>query len=401
MLRKVSDVYRDKAIVTLMQLHQRILTLTPIRNLHPQITTSNLPITDISPGSLSPGRPNRLWSSPSSPSPRETSPARIPTPPTSIEPDVARSDILPPIPPPKSEHRDPNLVGEALLVPRPLRPSFAKASTLESPQGKGLRRPISYETLLVDDLLIFDSPVSDRGYTAETISADWSPWMKPRSPSSNYSKHGSHSSVDSRRLTMSTSDSRETTLTSETSISNVSRTSSKSMEVRGCLPCQENQFAGFCKGAWRLQIGDKKKAMTERQRPGGMFNKNAYWKCSKCEFEGRVGTDSKGKKSFDTRVLSADGILYRWEFLFKSHVHVGEKGSGGVNPLTSTFGCMFCCAQGKGTPQFGGVQSLMKHLQDHRDRLPTGEVLYRINCVIGRAAEVGEEYDINLPSRVI
>lgn len=52
---------------------------------------------------------------------------------------------------------------------------------------------------------------------------------------------------------------------------------------------------------------------------------------------------------------------------------------------------------GKGTPIFGGVESLMNHLQQHREVQPTGEVLYRMNCILGRVAEVGEDFDINLP----
>jgi len=46
---------------------------------------------------------------------------------------------------------------------------------------------------------------------------------------------------------------------------------------------------------------------------------------------------------------------------------------------------------------FGGVQCLMNHLRQHREFQPSGEVLYRVNCIVGRVAEVGEDFDINLP----
>lgn len=36
---------------------------------------------------------------------------------------------------------------------------------------------------------------------------------------------------------------------------------------------------------------------------------------------------------------------------------------------------------------FGGVQCLMNHLQQHREFQPSGEVLYRVNCIVGRVAE--------------
>ena len=48
------------------------------------------------------------------------------------------------------------------------------------------------------------------------------------------------------------------------------------------------------------------------------------------------------------------------------------------------------------TPTFGGAQMLMAHLQEHRERLPTGEVLYRLNCLVGPRAALNEDFDINL-----
>ncbi|SLM38606.1 hypothetical protein LPUS_08877 [Lasallia pustulata] len=162
------------------------------------------------------------------------------------------------------------------------------------------------------------------------------------------------------------------------------------------LPSDANNFGGFCKGAWRLQIGDRKKAMDDRQRPGGMYNNSAYWKCTKCDFEGRMVKDVTGKKSTDSRVALSDDIQYRWEFLFKSHVAT----KGGGSPMASSYGCVFCCAEGRGTPIFGGIPSLMAHIQEHRERPPSGEIVFRMNCIIGRQARLDEEFDITLPARV-
>ena len=53
---------------------------------------------------------------------------------------------------------------------------------------------------------------------------------------------------------------------------------------------------------------------------------------------------------------------------------------------------------GKGTPTFAGIQSLMDHLVEHRENLPSGEVLYRMNCLVGRQATLNEDFDINLIS---
>ena len=161
------------------------------------------------------------------------------------------------------------------------------------------------------------------------------------------------------------------------------------------LPSEVNKYAGFCQGAWRLQIGDRKKAMEERQRPGSMYNQQYYWKCKKCEFEGRLMKDGK-QKVCDRTIMNVDGVQFRWEFLFKSHFPAKTNGS---NPLASTFGCIFCCAEGKGTPTFGGVQPFIAHVQEHRDQLPEGEVLYRMGCVTGRAFGQDEDLDISILGR--
>lgn len=167
-----------------------------------------------------------------------------------------------------------------------------------------------------------------------------------------------------------------------------------SISPKDLLPSEANKFSGFCKGAWRLQIGDSKRAMDECQRPSGsMYNTIKYWQCSRCKFEGRSVQLDKKTRGYDRQVMLADGIQFRWAFLFKSHVECRD---AAPNPLKSTFGCIFCCAEGRGTPTFGGAQSFMDHLQEHRMRLPIGEVLYRMNCITGETASPAEDFDINL-----
>lgn len=151
-------------------------------------------------------------------------------------------------------------------------------------------------------------------------------------------------------------------------------------------------FFSYHPGAWRLQIGEKKKAIEERAKPGSMYVSLSYWKCTKCHFEGRMTKDAQGKSSVDSRIFGSNGVLYRWEFLFKSHVSLKESLT---NPLDSTFACLFCCHEGRGNLMFGGVQNFLAHLQEHRSRLPTGAVLYRLKCVIGTPG-VGEDFDIAL-----
>ncbi|KAL8672132.1 MAG: hypothetical protein Q9168_003406 [Polycauliona sp. 1 TL-2023] len=183
------------------------------------------------------------------------------------------------------------------------------------------------------------------------------------------------------------------------------------------LPSEANNYSGFCKGAWRLQIGDDKKALQERQRPGSMYNAVRFWQCKHCKFEGRLiqKPDKKKTKDYDQQVMVAEGIQFRWLFLFKCHVECKDDANPNPNPdnplstsfananpnnpLRARFGCMFCCAEGRGTPVFKGAQALMEHSQEHRIRLPAGEVLYRMNAYVGEEAPTGADFDINLDAK--
>ena len=169
-----------------------------------------------------------------------------------------------------------------------------------------------------------------------------------------------------------------------------------SINPKDLLPSEMNNFAGFCKGAWRQQIGDRRRALEERVRPGGLYNIAKYYQCKQCKFEGRLIPIDKKKGRFDMRVFKlVQGIQFRWEFMFKSHIQVKQACS---DPTKATFGCIFCCADGRRTPMFDGIQTFMNHLIEHREQLPTGEVLYRMNCLVGRQAAIDEDFDINITS---
>lgn len=175
-----------------------------------------------------------------------------------------------------------------------------------------------------------------------------------------------------------------------------SNRSINSISPKDLLPSEINNYAGFCKGAWRQQIGDRKRAMEERVRPGGMYNASKYYQCKQCKFEGHLVQMDKKHSGFDMRVFKlVQGIQFRWEFMFKSHVQVKDACS---DPTKATFACIFCCAEGRGTPIFRGIQTFMNHLVVHREHLPTGEVLYRMNCLVGRQAAINDDFDINIIS---
>jgi hypothetical protein len=202
------------------------------------------------------------------------------------------------------------------------------------------------------------------------------------------------------------------------------------------LPSEDNLFAGFCKGAWKLQTGAKK-AMRMEHRPVGMYGHVSYWRCSKCNFEGPANREPRAKRSgslssepltslpplpgksndksssstpsFDLRIRyhASTGIRYRWSFLAKSHVNMrtlpkSTDGSEGI------FMCIFCCAEKRtSTPVFGNVDLFMEHLQVHGGRpgsdgsspakIPDQDLLNRTKCVVGRLADQSEEFELNIP----
>ncbi|MCJ1415757.1 hypothetical protein MMC32_002090 [Xylographa parallela] len=227
------------------------------------------------------------------------------------------------------------------------------------------------------------------------------PWAPPQAPNSSTSRRSSRASDNSLQLFPAQSSSSQHRPSLSTLFAPQGTPVAQQVikpiltgGSRGYLPAEENDFAGFCNGAWKLQIGEKKKAFEEIKRVSTMYTASSFWKCKKCHFEGRMMRDAKGHKSIDKRVYGANGILYRWEFLFKSHVQLKDA----LPTMDSTFGCIFCCVEGKGTPIFGGVTNFLAHMQEHRDWPPKGEVLYRIGCILGRTPSHEEDFDIALPA---
>lgn len=271
------------------------------------------------------------------------------------------------------------------------------------------------ENPLVDEYLataIEDSNGLPRSNSIPTaVSSNYEPdhpalnsWQDYRAPSPTFPTKDTSSviSLDTLRyarlhrpsISIKSLDSLRRTSTADLEVLSSHR-SLDSINPEDLLPSEMNEYAGFCKGAWRQQIGDGKRAMEERVRPGGVYNSAKYFQCRSCKFEGRGG--SREKSGLDKRVYTlVQGVQFRWEFMFKSHIPCREVNA---DPIGATFGCIFCCAEGRGTPKFTGLQAFMSHLVEHRERLPTGEVLHRMNCLVGRQAAMNEDFDVNMISR--
>lgn len=92
------------------------------------------------------------------------------------------------------------------------------------------------------------------------------------------------------------------------------------------------------------------------------------------------------------RMNEAQGVIFRWPFLAKSHVCQKKVKDGQL-----IFRCMFCvflCVQ---APELHGTDAYLDHIaREHRGRVLTDVVLYQTKCVNDRVCEDSEDFDINL-----
>ncbi|KAL8694640.1 MAG: hypothetical protein Q9218_000735 [Villophora microphyllina] len=450
-LQEVSDNSQDRVVMVLLQLQQRIIMKGPIEIMKPpplfwdpnaapvqqdpyttrQITDAPHATAIMQSQQYSPGSPSQLYYNNQVPTSQATTNGQIPPPPAYKEPQSPsrtttfhsttderpkvsmrssffgrkRKDPITPTVPVEQVARS---FTDAQVVPQHLLPAIrgslnSNGQDTQNTTHPPMNRMSTATSMSAGSIYSRVESISTTGGSPEPDQPDYNPWATP--DNSNTVSHTNH---DARSI-ISTTPSHTSQETRSVGSSNkrtvvpstvtVITGKKQSISAKDLLPSEENKFSGFCKGAWRLQIGDRKKAMEDRQRPGrggSTFNSHSYWKCKACNFEGRLIQLDKKTKVFDKTILLADGIQFRWEFLFKCHIETKENSP---NPLKSTFGCIFCCAVGRGTPTFGGAQCFMDHLQEHRISLPAGEVLYRMNCITGRQGGKDEDFDIALEGK--
>ncbi|KAJ5979680.1 hypothetical protein N7481_006978 [Penicillium waksmanii] len=136
-------------------------------------------------------------------------------------------------------------------------------------------------------------------------------------------------------------------------------------------PSRSNDYAGFCKGAWKQNSGFE--GFKVHSVPVGYYSLVPKWKCVSCFFEmPMASTDSQSQSRrngsndarFDQKVYThaASKIRYRWSFLAKSHIARKTRNNGDASRI-GTFGCMFCCFENdRSVLAFGNLDVFMNHL---------------------------------------
>ena len=154
----------------------------------------------------------------------------------------------------------------------------------------------------------------------------------------------------------------------------------------------EDAYGGFCKGAYKLQVGLTKDGLKLRNASGSFQGEGYYWACgsSKCAFEGRSCKVNKDW-AFDDTIHDYHGVRYRWAFLAKSHVKLAKVKDGIYD-----YRCVFCVFQGQESPVFRKAKVLMQHISQHRGEDFDEAILQKTKCINMRKAADEEDFDINL-----
>ena len=155
-------------------------------------------------------------------------------------------------------------------------------------------------------------------------------------------------------------------------------------------PCSTNNYSGFCKGAFELQVGSD--TLKRRKEMGPLTSDPVYWACpsSKCAFTGSAHR-RHNEWVFDDRVRTLHGVRFRWMFLAKSHVQQKRVKNGLHNYI-----CIFCVMQNRESPVISKDDDLMKHISQHCGEQLGEAILHRTSCINDRLASEHDEFDINL-----
>ena len=157
-------------------------------------------------------------------------------------------------------------------------------------------------------------------------------------------------------------------------------------------PSPENEYSGFCKGAYYLQAGLYRDGMRLRNMSTAKTGESWYWGCQNkyCVFEGPACKVSK-EFIFDNTVRTFNSIKYRWSFLAKSHVAMKKSKAQIYN-----YRCIFCILKGISAPSITKIRPFLEHVAEHQGQHLEESILRRTLCINDRIAADDEYFDINL-----
>lgn len=152
-------------------------------------------------------------------------------------------------------------------------------------------------------------------------------------------------------------------------------------------------FDGFCKGAYKFQVGLIQEAMKICNQSISGTGQSFYWACasSKCCFEGPAVKVDKAWE-FDNTVRTSQGIRYRWTLLAKSHVAMSR-----VKNHAYDYQCLFCVKQNQPAIIYSGDRTFLEHISTHRGQPPSLLKHEKISCKNGRIFPDHEVFDVNFP----
>jgi len=167
------------------------------------------------------------------------------------------------------------------------------------------------------------------------------------------------------------------------------------------IPNPENEYLGLCKGAVKLQHGDRKGSFHKckeveawSRHPSSHASAAQYLACQQQRCAFRSSFANKDTEVIWRRVftLESKGMKVRWQFLAKSHVLQKV-----VVKHQYTFKCLFCIFLGRQSGVYHGMDYYLDHIaSEHRGKPLNEVILYKTGCINDRVANEDDDFDINL-----
>ncbi len=168
---------------------------------------------------------------------------------------------------------------------------------------------------------------------------------------------------------------------------------SQTQTTQSALPSSRSPYGGYCKGAYKMQVGLDRESVKLRSQSVSMTGESNYWACasSKCAWEGPACKNGK-QWEFDDTVRVSHAVQYRWTFLAKCHVALSKVKNGLYD-----YQCVFCGVQ-PSENVYRGENAFIEHVsKHHRGQQP--DLSDKICCIYGRVALESEPFDVNLTPR--